>query len=331
MKVPEPRKLKSGTWFIQLRLGGVSVPVTADNARECKRQATLIKAEHLAGKRTVRSSASTLGQIIDGYIAKYEPDLSPSTVRGYRQSRRLLFKKYMGKGPSLIAWQTMINEELSSHSIKTTKNGWGLVTAALNDAGIPVPKIKWPADVPKETAFLEPDEIPAFLDAIRGSDCEAELLLALHSLRLSEVLAVIRNRQWDLKRGVIQVRGALVRAEHGFAAKENNKSRAGTRTVPIMIPRLTEILDASKEHSPQTILRRLHAACDKAGVTQVTLHGLRHTFASLAFSLGMSEAMCQELGGWDDPGTMHRIYVHLTKRERITAQNAMATFYKNAN
>ena len=29
MKVPAPRKLPSGSWFIQLRLGGESIPVTA--------------------------------------------------------------------------------------------------------------------------------------------------------------------------------------------------------------------------------------------------------------------------------------------------------------
>ena len=39
MKVPEPRKLKSGTWFIQMRLGGESVPVSAATRTECIRQA----------------------------------------------------------------------------------------------------------------------------------------------------------------------------------------------------------------------------------------------------------------------------------------------------
>ncbi len=35
MKVPKPRKLTSGTWFIQMRLGGESVPVSAATRTEC--------------------------------------------------------------------------------------------------------------------------------------------------------------------------------------------------------------------------------------------------------------------------------------------------------
>ena len=35
MKVPKPRKLASGTWFIQMRLDGESVPVSAATRSEC--------------------------------------------------------------------------------------------------------------------------------------------------------------------------------------------------------------------------------------------------------------------------------------------------------
>lgn len=35
MKVPKPRKLTSGTWFIKMRLGGESVPVSAATRTEC--------------------------------------------------------------------------------------------------------------------------------------------------------------------------------------------------------------------------------------------------------------------------------------------------------
>ena len=74
MKVPEPRKLKSGTWFIQLRLNGVSVPVTGATKTECHDAAALIKAEYRAGKREIkeRGGQPTLRQAIDAYIERRE-------------------------------------------------------------------------------------------------------------------------------------------------------------------------------------------------------------------------------------------------------------------
>ena len=47
MKVPEPRHLPSGSWFIQMRLNGVSVPVTAPTKKQCIHEAEVIKAEVL--------------------------------------------------------------------------------------------------------------------------------------------------------------------------------------------------------------------------------------------------------------------------------------------
>ena len=45
MKIPKARKLPSGTWHIQLRLGGESITVNARTEKECVRQAQIIKAE----------------------------------------------------------------------------------------------------------------------------------------------------------------------------------------------------------------------------------------------------------------------------------------------
>lgn len=92
MKVPEPRKLSSGKWFIQLRLGGESIPVSDYSKKECIKQAQLIKAGYLAGKRQKATEqepeAPTLQQAVDNYIAKRANTLSPSTIRGYRIIQR---------------------------------------------------------------------------------------------------------------------------------------------------------------------------------------------------------------------------------------------------
>lgn len=69
MKLPEPRKLPSGNYFIQLRLGGESISITDPNRAACIREARAIKAEYLAGKRAKAApEAPTLTEAIDAYI-----------------------------------------------------------------------------------------------------------------------------------------------------------------------------------------------------------------------------------------------------------------------
>ena len=67
MKVPKARKLPSGMWFIQLRLGGVSIPVTEKTEKKCRDAAALIKAEYAAGKRSIKNKSAepTLRQLRD--------------------------------------------------------------------------------------------------------------------------------------------------------------------------------------------------------------------------------------------------------------------------
>jgi len=336
MKIPEPRKLKSGSYFIQLRLSGVSVPVTASTAKECKQQAALIKAEHRAGTRKIVSANLTLAELIQRYVDKYESVLSPATTRGYMSIKKNRFPNYMSKPVKDIRdWQTMINEELKTKSEKTVANGWGAITAALGDAGIPVPDVKL-ADVPEQDlAFLEPEEIPLFLEAARGDPCEIEMLLELHGLRESEAMYVVQNNMIDVKHNVINVRGAIVpNKDNKYVEKKTNKTKSSTRSVPIMIPRLAELVkeyeDAGKPiptHSPSALLSHVHKTCERAGVTDCTNHDLRRTCASLGYSLGVSERVMMDMCGWEDPQTMHKIYVKLAARDKAKANNAMADFY----
>lgn len=336
MKVPEPRQLPSGSWFIQMRLGGQSVPVTEPTRAACIRTAQLIKAEHAAGKRQIRRSERSVGELIDAYIAKYKDVLSPSTVRNYEGIRRNRFPGVMELKPEAVRdWQKVINAELKICSEHTVMNGWGLVSAALKDAKISVPDVKL-AQVPEnELSYLEPEEIPLFLAAARGDPCELEMLLELHGLRASEAQQVVRADQIDLRREVINVRGAVVRGPDGFVQKKTNKSKAGTRTVPILIPRLIELVreyrsrgEALPVHGPTMILDHVHKICAAAGVTDVTNHGLRRSLATLAYSEGISEHVLMSWGGWHDAATMHKIYIKCAARDKASAERGLKSFFQ---
>lgn len=337
MKVPEPRQLKSGTWFIQLRLGGQSIPVSALTKRECIQRAQLIKAEHRAGVREERlKTDKTVREIVRDYIDAMPKDTSPATLRGYESIAANRFARVMDKRPGRIDWQAAIDAEQTSP--KTVRNSWGLIASSLRAAGLTVPNVRLPKSTSAARPFLEPDEILRVLPLLEGRKYEIPALLALHSLRRSEIMA-LDYKDIDLNAKTISVHGATVQnRQNKMVYRARTKTKASTRIVPIMIPQLEDAIRRIGKTSgpvwaeaPSGLYRMMGRICKQLDIPNVGAHGLRHSFASLAYHLGMSELEAMEIGGWSDYSTMRKIYTHLARADRLRAQNKMADFYKNAN
>ena len=332
MKLPTPTKQASGLYCIRLRLGGKSIAVTGYTPSECKREAALIKAKHLVGEATQKRCDTTVTDAIDKYIAK-RPKLSPSTVRGYRTIQRTVFIPYMTQNLDSVNWQKAIDEE--THSPKTVHNAWGFIASVLSENNLPVPKVRLPAKISTERAFLQPEQIPTFLNAIHGQRCELAALLGLHSLRRSEILDMT-YADVDLKQKIIHVRGAAVIDEHSkLVHKTENKNATSTRDVPIMIPRLTELVKAHKGEKtdylvtayPNSIYKEVNALCDKHNLPRVGVHGLRHSAVSLAWHLGWNEKTSMQIFGYSDYNTMRKIYTHLADTDKKADVKSMSEFF----
>ena len=334
MNIPKARKLTSGNWFIWLRLGGQQRPITAPTETECKNTALRIKTDYITQhKRPAVKADLTLRQVCDDYIEQYRPVLSPSTIRGYVICARNRFAAYQNMPLGNIPWQRMINDEIRNYSEKTVKNAWGLVHAALKLAGYPVPQVKLATAPVKEIAFLQPDEILAFCDAVAGRSYEIPALLALNGLRVSE----IRGLQWehiDFKRNVIRVRGALIPSDTGEVRRQANKTSTSTRDVPILIPQLKDALRAARQPTGAivniaavNVLRDVKRACNRAGVTEVTTHGLRHSFASLGYYLKIPERQLMLWGGWKDYQVMHKIYIRVAAVAEQQSRTTVEAFF----
>lgn len=341
MKLPKPRKLPSGNWFIRLRLGGQEIGVTRPTERDCINAARLLKAEYKAGKRYDQSKEKslTLSQAINQYISDRKNVLSPATIRGYRTIQKNRFKNVMQIEINHIQnWQKIINDEATLCSAKTLKNAWGFVLSVLRKSGVEPPDITLPQVIPAERPFLSPEQIPAFIDAVKGQPCEIPALLALSSLRRSEIFALT----WDyvyLDKNSVVIRGAVVPNEnHKFVFKTETKNESSTRIVPIMIPALKTALEAVEDksgyvvtHNPNTLRSQINRICKLAGLPLVGVHGLRHSFASLAYHLQIPEQIAMEIGGWSDAATMRKIYTHISKSDINRYSNQLKEFYKNGN
>lgn len=342
MKVPEPRKMTSGKWFIQLRINGKSISVTDANKKKCVAKATAIKAGIIEDDRL--KHAPTLSVAIDHYIDARSNVLSPSTIRGYRAIQKGRFIAYQDTKVDKLdkqACQRMVNIESALCSAKTLQNAWLFLAAVIYTETGKRYDVRLPQVVAKERPFFTPDQIKTFLDVIYGTTIEVPALLGLCSLRASEMLA-LRWQDIDLHRGLITVRGAVVLDENGqYVRKVENKNKSSRRTVPIMIPRLAELLQEQREEHDSAevivltrdgLLKHINRLCRANDLPQVGVHGLRHSFASLAYHLQMPEKIAMEIGGWSDNKTMHNIYTHIAQSDKDHYATAMQQFFlQNAN
>lgn len=333
IKIPEPRQLPSGRWHIALRKEGISI--TEDTPELCRSKAKLYRSGKLPIEKKEKKDFVSVGKLVDDFIQKNEKRRSPATIRAYKSYRKHHFQELMKlDANSEIDYQKHIDDESEAgNSAKTVINAWRLITAALTAADIEIPsrKIEMPKRIKHEKQFLDYEQISVFLEAIKGNESELVALLALHSLRLSEILALTKDKI-DLKKNLIHVRGAVVMGENGLQEKPQNKTEASVRDVPIMIPRLAELLQncPAGRIVPENRKRpydQINKTCRDAGLPEVGVHGLRHSFASLAYHLNWSEKTTMKIGGWSNNATVNEVYTHLASSDVNDDVQAMKNFY----
>lgn len=329
IRVPKPKQLPSGNWRIYLAAEGQSV--TEKTADLCEAKAKAIRAGFI--KRKEKSPSVTLRQALESYINKNDNVLSPATIRGYRIIAKNRFLQYQDKPASAVDWQNAVNEEAVVCSAKTLKNSWALVSPALADSGFTVPEIHLPQIPKKKRPWLNEKEIQTLLAYVKDKPVELPVLLALHSLRRSELLAVTPSMITD---GTIHVAQSVVPdSTEMMILRDVNKNESSTRDIPILIPRLQEILDSYDGPQdkpivhchPNTPYIQVNKACRKLGLPEVGIHGLRRSFASLAYRLGWPERVTMQVGGWSDWKTMHEIYIQLDDEEVKKAADKMKKVY----
>lgn len=336
MKIPKAERLPSGAWRCRVMVAGQSISVTKPTEKEAINAAIAVKAGLVKESRTP-TSERTLYDAAGLWIEDNKHRLSPATVRGYVTAKENGFQGLMNMKCSAITDRHIaqaINSECRSFSAKTVKNRWGFISQVLTWATGKEYQAKLPQVVRPDIDFLDQAQLDIFMDYIRGRKEEIVALLALSSLRRSEIAAL----DWsniDLKHRWIHVRGAVVPDEnHKMVKKSTNKNSTSRRDVPIIDP-LYAALNAVEDKTgpvvkihPATMLRQINEACAAAGVPEVGCHGLRHSFASLCHVLNIPAQVAMEIGGWSDRATMDRIYTHVSKRDKNAFESAFTDHFK---
>lgn len=318
-------------------IDGESYSITKKTKNACIAEVVALKTESKDAKKL---SKATLSAAIDRYIEMREYVLSPSTIRGYRAIQKHRFQTMMKRNIVEIKpeqWQKAVNAEARLCSAKTLTNAWRFIASVIYEETDMRIIVRLPQIVKPDRPWLTPKQIPIFVKAVKGHPVEIPALLALSSLRRSEILA-LKWKNIDFKKNTIKVTGAAVYDENDkLIQKAENKNSTSARIIPIIPPLLDALKDAAHTSeyvctmSPAAMYANINRVCESVDLPKVGIHGLRHSFASLAYHIGMSEKIAMQIGGWADNQTMHKIYTHVAQDDITKQASAMSQFYKNCN
>lgn len=324
IKLPTVTRLPSGSYHTRCMVNGKRIPITADTEKEVIARYMALKHGVIEARKEKKAQHKTLEQAVTEYIDSRKGYRSPSTIYGYERYKNCCFRHAMQFDVFTTTddqWQQAIREEKKQgHSAKYIKNAWSLIAAAVETATGSRPKVLLYPKESNQREYLEPEQIDKFVSAIKDTPIEIPALLCLSSLRRSEMMALTWDKV-DLKKKVIHVHGAMVRSADGIVEKAQNKTDRSRRTIPIIPPLLEALKNADRVSNhvvtmtPDMIIKNIRQICEANGLPPIGLHGLRHSFASLAYHLQIPEMIAAEIGGWNDLATMRNIYTHLSQSD----------------
>ena len=234
-----------------------------------------------------------------------------------------------------IAYQTILNGYAEKHERQTTMDFHhqmkGAILDAVDDGLIdrdPTRKaiIKGKTPRPKKQKYLNQFELHRLLSVLDlGESISWDwmiLLIAKTGLRFSEALA-ITPEDFDFTKQIVSINKTWdYKNENAFAPTKNPSSN---RKVQLDWQLVIQFATLVRELPPQdpifvrgpvynaTINDALERRCLKAGVPVITVHGLRHTHASLLLFAGVSIASVAKRLGHASMNTTEKTYLHVIR------------------
>jgi hypothetical protein len=128
MKIPKAYKLPSGSWRCQVYRNGKRTSFIKETEDEAVKEAVLwmLKFDQSDEADDFIKKNFTLSDAIDLYVSRRDGVLSPATLRGYEQIKKLRFQSVMNLPVAeKHDWQSLINEEVKAGlSAKTVKSSF---------------------------------------------------------------------------------------------------------------------------------------------------------------------------------------------------------------
>lgn len=232
-----------------------------------------------------------------------------------------------------FAYQKLLNDYASVHEHQTTMDFHHHLKCAILDAvdeGLiqrdPTRKaiIKGKTPIEKKQKYLNQYELHKLLDDL---DLKSEinldwllLLIAKTGMRFSEALA-LTPKDFDLSRQMLSVSKTWDYKDGGGFLPTKNQS--SIRKIPLdwqTVIQFAELIRQLPEDKPifvkdkiynSTVNALLTRHCKKVNIPVISVHGLRHTHASLLLFAGVSIASVARRLGHSNMTTTQKTYLHI--------------------
>ena len=174
MRLPEPKKLPSGNWRIQVLVDGKRVGRTFPTKEEAEYWAAGLKTKIMEENRS--SWKMTVGAAVDRYIESKSSILSPSTVLGYKRTKKRM-EDIIGVQLNDLTQgkDSAVGESAGERPLpKTVANAHGLLSAVLKEYRPSMTlRTTLPSKVKAEIQIPSEAEIRAILKGCRGHKVRA--------------------------------------------------------------------------------------------------------------------------------------------------------------
>lgn len=275
------------------------------------------------------------------YYKKWVAVYKSGAIRKVTLDKYLMTQKWLEKLiPDLqiyemtrIVYQQIINDYAIYHERQTTMDFHHQLKGAILDAvdeGLidrdPTRKIiiKGKTPAPKKIKYLNQFELHLLLTNLNlGTEISWEwfiLLVAKTGMRFSEALA-LTPKDFDFAHQVLSVNKTWdYKGKGGFLPTKNKSSVRKIQIDWQTVIRFSELIKGLPENEPifvkgqvynSTVNTVLSRCCHKAKVPEITVHGLRHTHASLLLFAGVSIASVARRLGHTSMTTTQKTYLHI--------------------
>lgn len=335
MRIPTPKKLSSGKWYIQIMVDGERRGKTFDTPEEAQFWAAGVKTKCRELQKPVRRM--TFGEAVDRYIENKSLVLSPSTVAGYKRIKKNLMptiSKTLLPDLSQQKIQRWVNALVKEGKTpKTIANAHGLLSAVLAEYKPEMPlRTALPSKIKTEIIIPSEAEVKAIVKTCKGTKYELPIMLAIWlGLRCSEILGL---RWTDVEGEYLCIRRAIVAGENGPVEK-GTKTYSGVRRVHLS-PYLLSLIQAQPNVGEHIINLSGHAVysgfvriCEKAGVRHFRFHDLRHLNASVMLAEGVPDKYGMKRMGHATNNMLKTTYQHTIKEKELAYDRKIDSHFES--